>query len=279
MTNQQQKFRVIAHKGSAFDVTDGQGVFVCGARGNLKQGGGIIVGDFVDVEDGVITRIYPRANSLVRPSVANIDQAVIVVATVPEADFYLIDKMIINCRKIDIDVVLCINKVDLGAEELYTKLVRQYKRDIRSIVRVSAKDNNTATLKRAIKGRLSAFCGQSAVGKSSLVNAMCKNTDRSVGELSGNNRGKNTTTRSGLIQISADTYVIDTPGFGSLDIFGVDSKQLHLYYNDFVRLADECKFRGCTHTHEPNCAVKVAVDKGRVDLDRYERYLRLIEGC
>ena len=266
------KYRVIAHRGSSFDVTDGQGVLTVGARGNLK-GGGILVGDFVVIEGDVIVRVCARANSLIRPSVANIDQAIIVIATLPPPDFFLVDKMIINCRHIGIDAVLCINKVDLGAEELYNSVRRQYRHDVRSIVRASAKDGRTASLKRAAKGRLSAFCGQSAVGKSSLVNAMCRNEDRSVGELSGNNRGRNTTTRSGLIEIGADTYIIDTPGFGSLDIFGVNGRELQLYYGDFLRFADGCKFRACTHTHEPGCAVKAAVERGRVDAGRYERYL------
>jgi len=277
MLNQQHKFRIISHRGSSFDVSDGQRVFTCGARGNLKRGDGIVVGDFCEVADGVIVKVLPRLNSLVRPSVANIEQAVIIVAPLPKPDLFLIDKMIINCRRLDIDAVLCLNKVDLGAEELYNSLVGQYRRDVKSIIRVSAENGNVASLKRAAKGKLSALCGQSAVGKSSLVNAMRGDTARVVGELSGNLRGKNTTTRSGLIGIGTDTYVIDTPGFGSLDIFGVGSKELHLYYNNFVRLADGCRYRGCTHTHEPECAVKAGVEKGRVNEERYERYLRLVD--
>jgi len=272
------KCRVISHKGSTFDVSDGQRVFTCGARGTLKRSEGIVVGDFCEVEDGIITKILPRVNSLVRPSVANIEQTVIVVAPVPKPDFFLIDKMIINCRKIGVDAVLCLNKVDLGVEELYNSLVKQYRRDVKSVIRVSAEAGNTVSLKRVSKGKLSALCGQSAVGKSSLINAMRKDDGQRTGELSGNLRGKNTTTRSGLISIGVDTYVIDTPGFGSLDIFGVESKELHLYYSDFAKLADGCKYRGCTHAHEPKCAVKVAVDKDKVNKERYERYLRLIDG-
>jgi len=275
--NTLSKYRIISHKGSAFDVSDGQSIFTCGARGTLKRGEGIVVGDYCEIKDGMIVKILPRVNSLVRPSVANIQQAVIVVAPLPKPDFLLIEKMIINCIRIDIEAVLCLNKIDLGAEELYHSLLSQYRRDVKSIIKASAEERKTASLKRILKGKLSALCGQSAVGKSSLVNAMCREAARSVGGLSGNLRGKNTTTRSGLIGIGLDTYVIDTPGFGSLDIFGVNSKELHLYYNDFVRLADGCRYRGCTHTHEPECAVKAAVDKGKVDSDRYERYLRLTE--
>ena len=233
-----------------------------------------MVGDFVEADGEAVTRVLPRINSLARPAVANIGQAVIVVASEPEPDFYLVDKMLINCRGMDIDAVLCLNKIDLRPKKLYNTLVEQFGRDA-EIIKASAERGDTGALNEVLRGKLSALCGQSAVGKSSLINVLAPNADRRVGELSGNKRGRNTTTGSGLIDLGAGTYVIDTPGFGSLDIFGVDYRELDGYYADYIELAARCRFAGCSHITEPDCAVKDAVEAGKLDKDRYRRYMEL----
>ena len=267
-------YRVIAHKGGTFELSCGLDTFTTPARGNLKRTG-ILVGDMVEYDGNAITRVLPRTNSLIRPSVANIDQAIVIVAPVPMPDFYLIDKMLVNCKVLGIGAVICVNKIDIeGAEGLVATLKRQFDSDAKIVTSsVAAKD--TLRLRRTLSGKLSALCGQSAVGKSSLVNAITRNNDRNIGELSGNLRGRNTTTRSGIVALGGDTFVIDTPGFGNLDIFGIEYRELDNYYADYLLASSGCRFRGCSHIVEPDCAVRELVERGKLDEDRYIRFVEM----
>ena len=249
------------------------------------QNSSIIAGDICEIitlktaetEEGVavahaISRVLPRINTLVRPKVANIDQIVAVLAPKPESDLLLVDKLIINAKKQDITVALCVNKSDLESN-LYNEICLQYKYIADKIITVSAKNNDIIPLKKILTGKLSAFAGQSAVGKSSLVNALAKTANQKTNTLSDKiERGKNTTTRAEIIKLSSKTYIIDTPGFSALDIHGVPSGEIDLYYPEYVEFAGECKYNRCTHTVEPNCKVKKLIESGELNKDRYERY-------
>ena len=273
-------YRVITHKSNFFTLENGDEQFTVKARGKLKRDGEIMVGDFVEVEgetEKVIKSVTERKNSLIRPSVANVDQIVLVVSPQPEIDWFLIDKMVINCHENGIECVICLNKTDLGEND-YAKLVEQYSPDVVAVVKTCAEKGEWEELKPHLKDKLTCFAGQSGVGKSTLSNLIYGSSEQRVGEVSEKiGRGKNTTTTASIITTADGYKLIDTPGFSMLDVFSVKHEDLALYYNEFVELADECKFHPCTHTSEPNCAVKVAVESGKINGERYERYLKIFE--
>lgn len=274
------EYRVITHKSNFFTLDNGNEQITVKARGKLKRDGEIMVGDFVEVDtadEKVITKVRPRKNSLIRPSVANIDQIVLIVAPQPEIDWFLIDKMVINCHENEIDCVICLNKTDLGDND-YQSLVAQYEKDVVAVVKVCAEKGEIEQLKPYLKDKLTCFAGQSGVGKSTLSNLIYGSMDRKVGQVSEKiGRGKNTTTTASIITTDDGFTLIDTPGFSMLDVFSVKHDELALYYNEFVFLADECKFHPCTHTTEPDCAVKRALTDGQINAQRYERYLKIFE--
>ena len=273
---EKNKARVISHNSDRFEICeDGKTSFVR-ARGKLKRDGELLVGDFVETKecDGetVISSVYPRRNSLIRPAVANVDAIVIVISPSPEPDFLLVDKMVINCKRAGIDCIICLNKRDKGGISR-APIERQYGSDVSAVVTTSAKNGEIDELVSVIRGKLVCFAGQSGVGKSTLVNAILGEQKHKTGEISEKiMRGKNTTTSARIVETEDGLTIIDTPGFSMLDAFEEDYRALAAYYDDYVALADGCKFHPCTHTAEPDCAVKRAVDDGRLDKDRYDRY-------
>jgi len=210
----------------------------------------------------------------VRPPVANVDLLVIVVAALPKADWLLVEKLLLNCHAQKIDAILCYNKADLESDEAIAAFLRTYAQYPSFVV--SAKTGaNVAHLRAFLKGKLVCFAGQSAVGKSSIINALGGKCD--VGELSKRvGRGKNTTRRVEIIDLG-DFFLMDTCGFSDLDGIDITHSELIYYYDEFLAYQDKCKFRDCTHTNEPDCAVKKAVAEGKIDRARYERYKKLFE--
>jgi len=242
----------------------------------------IVAGDIVRIKECEtgeysIVEVEKRKNSLVRPQVANVDQIVIIVAPLPKPDFSLIDKLIINATRQQIDIVLCLNKSDIDSGcAMASELDAQYKNVVAKTIKVSANLGDITLLKNILHGKLSVLAGQSAVGKSSLINALTKSERQMTNSLSEKiGRGKNTTTRAEIIKLSDKTYIVDTPGFSMLDLHGVLNDELDLYYNEYVALSSGCKFRRCTHTVEPDCAVKQAIDTGKLNKVRYDRYCQM----
>ncbi len=275
------KCRVITHKSNNFEIFDGEKVFSVKARGKLKRDGEILVGDFVEIEerDGekVILKVYDRVNSLIRPSVANVDVMVIVVACEPKPDLFLVDKMLVNCKRMGIECIICLNKTDVD-DTLYEDLKSQYEGEVTAVISTSAVLMDCKRLLPYLNGKLVCFAGQSGVGKSTLSNGIYGSKMRQEGKVSEKiGRGKNTTTSASIIITSEGFWIIDTPGFSMLDVFEEDYNALAGYYDEYVALADDCKFHPCTHTTEPNCAVKKAVEEGRINRERYERYLKIFE--
>ena len=273
-------YRVVSHYSDYFDVATDNGVVQVRARGKLRRDE-LIVGDFVSVSfDGevpVITKIKKRENSLIRPSVANIDLIVIVVAPKPETDLYLVDKLIINCKRAGIECAICLNKCDIASEALLSSLKNQYSSDVTAVVSASAKEAKVDELLPVLQGKLVCFAGQSAVGKSTLSNAILGEELLKTGELSERiGRGKNTTTSATILNGNGFSF-IDTPGFSMLDVFEPDPEALGAYYDEYVTYSNDCKFHPCTHTLEPDCAVKKAVEEGKISAERYERYCKIYE--
>lgn len=264
--------------GGFYYIKESQGnVYECKARGvfrknNIKP----TVGDVVDFENGSINKIYERKSYLIRPSVANIDNLIIVIAAAnPAPDLLLADKLIVAALSSDINPVICINKTDLAD---YDKILMTYTSAGFDVVTVSAKDGDgIEKLKHYITGKVSAFAGLSGVGKSSILNLLGKK-NAEIGEISRINRGKHTTRHVELYDVGDDTFILDTPGFSSLainEICSITADELSSYYPEFDNVSEECRFKGCSHLNEPDCAVKKLLDEGVIARERYHSYKEL----
>lgn len=260
------------------------GVLTCRARGKFrKEGVSPLVGDQVECTalgngEGMIEAIAPRCNAFDRPAVANIDQLVIVASeAIPRTEPYLIDRMTAIAALKSCDVLICINKCDLASGE---ELNDYYTRAGYLTLRLSAETGEgVEELRKAIAGKLSAFTGNSGVGKSSILNALDASYHLKVGEVSqALGRGKHTTRHVELYSISGGAEIIDTPGFSSFDAesLSLELKQrLPETFPDFAPYLDGCRFVGCSHTKEKGCAVLEALREGKLVPGRHESYLRL----
>lgn len=211
---------------------------------------------------------------MIRPYITNLDALIIVVAPEPEPDWNLVEKLLLNCHEQRIEPVIAYNKSDLtlNAEEV----MRPYKNDVKTVI-VSAKTgDNLDEIRKIIDGRLVSFCGQSAVGKSSLINAL-GGRKLETGELSRKiMRGKNTTRHVEIYDLE-NGRIADTCGFSVMENIDIEPEELIYYYDEFLAVQNKCRFTNCTHTGEPDCAVKKGVEDGTINKIRYERYVKLYE--
>ncbi len=246
-------------------------------RGKLR-GQEIYVGDEVMFERGranTIEAICPRRNVLTRPFVANVDAVLIVVAPVPAPDFVIVDKVVLNAYRVGIKPILVFNKVDLATKEDIDLTKDGYK-DIDVVFVSATQGTGLKDLKQLIQGKTVCLAGQSAVGKSSLLNALFS-LDVEVGEVSHKwGRGKNTTRFVEMFRLG-DSEIVDTCGFSVLELLDIEPDDLKFYYDEFLPLQEECKFRGCNHVSEPDCAVKRAVERGEINRNKYNRYKIIYE--
>lgn len=273
--------RILQVASDRFWVDTEEGVLSVKSRKKLKRETSLLPGDIAMLNrvDGelVLSGIRPRINSLIRPPIANIDRIIVTVAPVPQVDFITVDKMLIQAHKAGISTVVCVNKTDMPSDDLVRAVQMQYDGVADEVITASAADNRISALEQMLRGKFTCFAGQSAVGKTSLINAVC-GLSRQVGGLSEKTlRGKNTTTGVELIKIGEDSYVADTPGFGALDLMDIQPEELMLYYDEYVALAGKCRYHMCTHVNEPACAVREAVESGLLNEERYKRYLAIYE--
>lgn len=262
------------------------GLYECKAKGIFrKEKMKPLVGDIVGIDildetekKGNITEIIERKNELIRPAVANIDQALVVFAvTKPKPHFNLLDRFLIMMESKDIPVVLCFNKKDIATEPEIQELKDIYEKCGYQIVFTSAlEEENTEELKDLLHGKTTAIAGPSGVGKSSLINIFQPNANMETGSISEKiERGKHTTRHSELIWIEDNTYIMDTPGFSSLYTNEFEKEELKYYFTEFSEYEGQCRFLGCDHIHEPGCAVKQALDEGKIHPVRYANYLEM----
>ena len=262
------------------------GLYECKAKGVFrKEKIKPLVGDMVEMDvldeaekKGNIVDILPRKNELIRPAVANIDQALVVFAvTKPKPHFNLLDRFLIMMESKEIPVILCFNKKDIATEPEIQKLKDIYETCGYQMVFTSAiQEENVSQLKELLKGKTTAIAGPSGVGKSSLINTLQPDAKMETGSISEKiERGKHTTRHSELIWIEDDTYIMDTPGFSSLYTNDFEKEELKFYFTEFVPFEGQCRFQGCDHVHEPGCAVKDALEEGKIHPVRYENYLEM----
>lgn len=215
---------------------------------------------------------------MIRPAVANIDQALVVFAvTKPKPHFNLLDRFLIMMESKGIPVVLCFNKKDIAKEPEIQHLKEIYESCGYQMIFTSALEKeNIENVKQLLRGKTTAIAGPSGVGKSSLINIFQPDANMETGTISEKiERGKHTTRHSELICIEEDTYIMDTPGFSSLYTNDFEKEELKYYFTEFELYEGKCKFQGCDHVHEPNCAVKAALEEGKIHHIRYENYLEM----
>jgi len=278
--------RIVKALSGYYYVETPDGVVTCRARGKFRlDGTSPLVGDRVLLErsadgTGFVRELLPRRNAFVRPAVANIDLLVMLAAAVnPVTDPFLIDRVSALAAYHDCDFLLCVNKTDLDSGD---KLFELYTAAGLRVVRTSAvTGEGLDALRERLSGRVSAFTGNSGVGKTSLLNALSPALSLETGEVSRHlGRGRHTTRHVELFSLPFDGYIADTPGFGSFDIEQMESirpAQLQFCFGEFAPLIGRCRFNDCTHRAEPGCAILEAMAAGRIQPSRHASYVRLWE--
>ena len=280
-----QRGRIIRSLSGFYDVQLPEGVVTCRGRGILrKEQITPLTGDLVEITleggKGMVETVLPRSNSFIRPAVANVDALVLFAANVnPVTEPFLIDRVAAIAGDQNVPCILCVNKSDLDPAE---QLQAIYKKAGFQVICTSAKTGQgIEELRQALKGKLTAFTGNSGVGKSSILNCLCPELTLATGEVSEKlGRGRHTTRHVELYCLGDDTYVMDTPGFSSFDTDQMDvilKENLQYSFPDFAPCLGRCQFADCTHRSEPGCAVRTRVEAGQISASRYDSYLRLYE--
>ena len=282
---QKQEGRILNSISGFYNVQTPGGIITCRGRGSLRKGGDSpLTGDLVEITvehgKGMVEKILPRRNRFIRPAVANVDALVIFAANVnPVTEPFLIDRVAAIAGDQEVPVILCVNKCDLDPA---TDLVRIYEKAGFPVIRASAETGEgVEELRKLLRGKLTAFTGNTGVGKSSMLNRLCPQLNLATGEVSEKlGRGRHTTRHVELYCLEEDTYVADTPGFSSFDTDQMDvllKENLQYAFPDFAPYIGECQFHDCSHRSEPGCKVREAVESGQIGKTRYDSYLRLYE--
>ena len=268
-------------------------------RGKLRLAGSkatnpVAVGDRVEFEDGTITRILPRKNYVIRRSTnlsreshiiaANLDRVFLIVTIIlPETKLAFVDRFLVTCEAYGIRPVILVNKVDLYTEECLQEQLADFKALYRNagyeVMEISARTGAGIPAVRALcREGLTLFSGASGVGKSSLLKALDPTLDPKIGEISLSHlQGKHTTTFYEMHPLTGGGFVIDTPGIRGFGLVDIAPEELSTYFPEMLRVMDDCRFKPCTHTHEPGCAVKEALESGAISPERYNSYLGMLE--
>ena len=264
------------------------GIYECKAKGIFRNKkikplvGDNVEIDIIDEEKriGNIVEIAERTNELIRPAVANIDQSLVVFAVMrPDPNINLLDRFLVMMERQDVPVIICFNKGDLVPEEELIELRDTYVNAGYHVIFTSTLNGNgVEDVKRILIGKTTAFAGPSGVGKSSMLNAIIPDANSETGGISEKiGRGKNTTRHTEIFNLEDETYIMDTPGFTSLYTNDFEKEELKWYFPEFREYEGKCRFNGCIHENEPDCAVKDALEEGKISESRYKNYLQMLD--
>lgn len=274
--------------GFYYVYVEGAGLYECKAKGAFrKQKIKPLVGDNVEIavideanKLGNVEKILPRKNELIRPAVSNIDMALVIFASAkPDPNFNLLDRFLCMMEYQNVPVTICFNKIDLVDQEKLKEYSGIYEPAGYNVIFTCTKTKEGLdSIRSLLEGKTTTVAGPSGVGKSSIINCLQSDITMETGTISEKiERGKHTTRHSEIIPVSHDTYIMDTPGFSSMDVPGFEKEDLWTCYPEFVRHEPYCRFIGCSHINEPDCGVKAAVEDGEISPVRYENYKLLYE--
>lgn len=268
--------------------TENKKVYEAVARGKFKIGEITpVVGDKVEIDvldesksTAIITKIFDRTNYIKRPKLANITKLVFVISSKnPKPDLLMLDKQLAFAEFLGIEAIIVINKIDLEKEENIEIVKCIYENIGYKVITTNAKQREgIEELKKELSNNISAFSGNSGVGKSTLLNAIFEKNITEEGQISiKNKKGKNTTTAIKLYEIEKDTYIADTPGFSVFDIYEIETTDLFKYFRELKEHEKDCEFVGCTHIKEKECGIRKALEKGKISNSRYQNYIKIYE--
>lgn len=290
---------IIENISNLYRIETENGIYEANARGKFKKEEITpVVGDKVEIQildeeskKAVIEEIQERTTYIKRPKMSNITQLILVVSSKnPKPDLLLLDKQLAFAEFLRIKPIIVLNKTDLDKKKEFENIKQVYQNIGYTVIETIAKDLEEIpeknemhsvgihNLEKNLQGNINAFSGNSGVGKSTLINAIFKDTITQEGEISQRNKkGKNTTTSTKLYEIDEKTYIADTPGFSTFDISEIEYRELDKYFREFKPLLENCEFVGCTHIKEENCGIKQALQQGKIDNGRYERFCKIYE--
>ena len=292
--------KIIKSIAGFYEVHTGDEVYRCRAKGIFRAlGKKPLVGDDVEIDitdtvsipkEGNVRALLPRKNELVRPNVANVDQALLIFAiTHPAPSYNMLDRFLITMQERELDAILFFNKRDIATEEEIRELRETYEACGCRVLFISGlMPESLQEVRDILRGKTTVLTGPSGAGKSTLINTLCPGANMQTGELSRKiRRGKNTTRHVELLSIEEDseksgaahegTYLVDTPGFTSLWVQDIEPDRLHYYYPEFAEWEPDCRFNGCIHINEPDCAVKAALERGEISRIRYRNYCEIYD--
>lgn len=277
---------IIENKANLYKIKINNQEYIATARGKLKNDNLTpVVGDIVkftildqNKQTAVIEEIKERKTYIKRPKLANITQIIFVVSSKhPKPDLLLLDKQLAFARYSHIKPIIVLNKIDLDDKQEFLSIAKVYEKIGYKVIKTDAKNGiGVDELLLELKNNISAFSGNSGVGKSTLINYLFKKEITEEGEISQRNkRGKNTTTDIKLYELENNTYIADTPGFSTFDVFEIPYKELDKYFIDFNNVIEECKYIGCSHIKEEDCGIKNKLNKGEISQIRYDNYVKI----